>query len=379
MRLSFSSLDNYQTCPLKYKFKEIDKIKEPKTAVQFFGTTLHKVLEYIHTPGFTSPTLEDALDFFSKHWDESVFPNELENRGAFSQGVDIIQRYYTDNDVFRMNIVALEKRFAVDLPYPTDPEKTHVISGVIDRIDRTEKGYEIIDYKTARKMPTQDDVNTNIQLSIYLLAFLKMYPTEKNNLSNIQVSLYFLKHGQKLTATRTQEDLDSVTELFLKVIKDIEEEKFEPRISPLCSWCGYQEICPMWRHKFKEVTVETGEMEKVVEEYIQLKKESTQQRRRFVELQKTIENYIEQEDIQRVFTPNAIVEKSLRKTYGYDEEKLRTLLEPLDRWEDVLKIDGISLRKVLGSLPSSLRKEAEDTKEIKKETSTLVIKKRVKE
>jgi hypothetical protein len=135
----------------------------------------------------------------------------------------------------------------------------------------------------------------------------------------------------------------------------------------------------MWRHKFKEVTVETGEMEKVVEEYIQLKKESTQQRRRFVELQKTIENYMEQEDIQRVFTPNAIVEKSLRKTYGYDEEKLRTLLEPLDRWEDVLKIDGISLRKVLGSLPSSLRKEAEDTKEIKKETSTLVIKKRVKE
>ena len=88
---------------------------------------------------------------------------------------------------------------------------------------------------------------------------------------------------------------------------------------------------------------------------------------------------MEQEDIQRVFTPNAIVEKSLRKTYGYDEEKLRTLLEPLDRWEDVLKIDGISLRKVLGSLPSSLRKEAEDTKEIKKETSTLVIKKRVKE
>jgi len=261
MRLFFSSLNTYQTCSLKYKFKEIDKIKEPKSKEQFFGTLLHQVMQYVHTPGFTSPTLENALEYYASKWDESFFENEMENRSAFAQGVDIIQRYYKDNDVSRINIVALEKRFEIEIEEDGEKRKspegeTHIISGIIDRIDRTENGYDIIDYKTARKMPTQENVDTSIQLSIYLLAFLHMYPEQKNNIENIQVSLYYLKHGQKLTATRTFEELQQVQRIFLDVIDCIQKEQFEPRVSPLCDWCGYQDRCPMWRHKFENERIE---------------------------------------------------------------------------------------------------------------------------
>jgi len=378
MRLSYSSMESYQNCPLKYKYKEIDKLKEPRTAVQFFGTLLHQVLQYIHTPEFTSPTLEDALEYLSSHWDDSLFENEMDNRNAFSQAVTIIQRYYQDNDVARANIVALEKRFQIDLVDPNNPEQSHVISGIIDRIDRTEHGYEIIDYKTARKMPTQDNVDTSIQLSIYLLAFLQMYPKEKDNLENLQVSLYYLKHGQKLSATRTLEDLDKTKELFLEVISNIEAEHFEPHVSPLCDWCGFQESCPMWRHKFESEKVEHKDAQEAIEDYVTLKRKLLVDRRHIVELQKTIQKFMEQEKIGRVFAKDAIVEESLRKTYGYDEKKLKTLLDPIDRWEDVIKVDGVALKKVLGTLPSPLRKEIEDAKELKRETKSLTVKKRGK-
>jgi RecB family exonuclease len=381
MRISFSSLDNYQTCPLKYKYKEIDKIKEPKSKEQFFGTLLHQVMQYVHTPGFTSPTLENALEYYASKWDESLFENEMENRSAFAQGVDIIQRYYKDNDIARTNIVALEKRFEIEIEKDDEKRQSskgemHIISGIIDRIDRTENGYDIIDYKTARKMPTQENVDTSIQLSIYLLAFLDMYPEQRSNIENIQVSLYFLKHGQKLTATRTLEDLEQVRQIFLDVIGCIQKEQFEPRVSPLCDWCGYQDRCPMWRHKFENEKIENKEAQEAIEEYIKLKKESSSQRKRIAELQKTITLFMEQEKIQRVFGHSAIVEQATRQTFDYNKEALKNILEPEDRWEDVLKIDGVALRKILGEVSPSLKKRVEETKELKRETKSLVLKKR---
>ncbi|QQS61186.1 MAG: PD-(D/E)XK nuclease family protein [Candidatus Moraniibacteriota bacterium] len=376
MRISFSSFDNYETCPLKYKYKEIEKIKEPRTKEQFFGTHLHQVMQYIHTPGFVSPSLENALDFYASHWDDSLFENEMENRGAFSQGVDIIQRYYEDNDIANINIVALEKRFEIDIFDEKNQENAHVISGIIDRIDRTADGYEIIDYKTARKMPTQHDADTSIQLSIYLLAFLKMYPKEKNNLKNLKVSLYYLKHRQKITATRTLEDLSEVARLFLSVIENIEQEKFEPRASKLCSWCGFQNICPMWRHSVEKEKIEHQDAQKAIDEYITLKKEITSHNSRIKKMQTIIEDFMNQEGLLRVFGEDKMIEKTYRKTYSFDEERIREILEPLDKWNDVLKIDGIALRKIAGGLPSPTKKSLEEAKKVEKETPGLTLKKR---
>ena len=55
-------------------------------------------------------------------------------------------------------------------------------------------------------------------------------------------------------------------------LKAIEEEKFDPILSPLCDWCGYQKICPLWKHKFVENRqLETGEVKEAIAEYLDLK------------------------------------------------------------------------------------------------------------
>jgi len=373
MRTSYSALDTYQTCPLKYKFQEIDKIKVPKSKEAIFGTIIHSTMKFIHTPNLLFSSLEQALDYFSKLWNSDVFESEQEERAAFSQGVAIIQNYYRKNNPKDFNIVDLESRFQIEIG---KDDNKHVVSGIIDRIDKTEDGYEIIDYKTTKKMPAQEKVDNDIQLSIYLHAFLKRYPKEIDNLSNIKVSLYYLKHGVKLTAMRTKEHLKESEQLLLDTIKTMESGKFEPIISPLCDWCGYQKYCPMWKHKFKEEgKMDSQEIKSAIDGYIEAKARELKIKKEIEELQEKISEYMDLEDVDRVFGEQGVIARILRKTYKYDKKKIKEVLEPLDRWEDVLKIDGIALKNILDVLPFQARKEIEAAKIIDKESKSFSVKK----
>ena len=374
MRISYSAFDTYQSCPLKYKFQEIDKIKTPKSKEAVFGTTVHETMKFIHTPGILSPTLDQAMEHFSNTWNPAVFDSPDEERAAFSQGIRIIQDYYKKNNPANFNIVDLETRFQIEIG---DGDDKHIISGIIDRIDKTEDGYEIIDYKTTKKMPSQEKVDNDLQLSVYLKAFLSRYPKEIENIDKLKVSLYYLKHGVKLSATRTIDQLKKSEQLFLDTIKLIEEKKFEPLISPLCDWCGYQNLCPMWKHKFKELRkIDTEEINKDIQEYIELKSAMTITKDRLAKLQEDIINYMDQEGVERVFGGEGVIARTPRRTYKYDEKKIKDILEPLDKWEDVLKVDGIALKNIMDVLPLVDRKEIEKARVVDKETKSLSVKKK---
>jgi putative RecB family exonuclease len=375
MRISYSSLDNYQNCPLKYKFKEIDHIKEPKSKEAVFGSVLHDTMKFIHTPGILSPTMDQAMEHYSNIWNPAVFESPDEERAAFSQGVKIIQDYMKKNNPADFNVANLESRFQIEIK--DDKNESHIISGIIDRIDKTEDGWEIIDYKTTKKMPSQEKVDNDLQLSVYLKGFLSRYPKEIENLSKIKVSLYYLKHGVKLSAERTVEQLQKGEQIFLDTIKLIEAEKFEPIVSPLCDWCGFQNRCPMWKHKFKELRkIDTEEVNSKIAEYIELKSAINITKERLGKIQEDIMNYLDQEGVERVFGENGIIARTLRKTYKYDDKKIKELLEPLDKWKDVVKIDGIALKNIMGILPVEVRSEIEKAKVVDKETRSLVVKKK---
>jgi RecB family exonuclease/predicted RNA-binding protein YlqC (UPF0109 family) len=373
MRISYSALEAYKSCPLKYKYQAIDRIKTPKSKEAVFGTILHSTMKFIHTPGILSPTLEQTMEFFSNSWNPVVFASPEEERAAFVQGVKIIQDYYRQNNPADFNIVNLESRFQIEIG---EGENKHIISGIIDRIDRTEDGFEIIDYKTTKKMPVQERIETDMQLTVYLSAFLSYYPEERKKLDKIKVSLYFLKHGVKLTASRTVEQLKEAENLFLETIKSIEAGNFEPNISPLCDWCGYQNICPMWKHKYKEtLKIDSEEITALIEEYIDLKSAISLTKNRLMKIQEDIVTYMNQEGVERVFGKNGIIARSLRVTYKYDEKQIQNLLEPLGKWQEVLKLDKTALKNMADLLPASLKKEIEKAKIEDKKTSSLIVKK----
>ncbi len=378
MRISYSSLSSYRTCPLQYKYKEIDHLREPKSKESVFGTIIHSTLKFAYEPALIPPTYEDTLNYFAQAWNDAIYDDPAEERAAFSLGVDILRRYYEKNNPKDAVIVALENRFQINITAPDGTQ--HIISGGIDRIDKTPDGYEIIDYKTTKKMPSQKDVDDHLQLSVYTKAFLDRYPKEISNLKNITVSLYFLKHGVKLSSTRTMEDLKRIDELFFETIADIEKGYFEPRVSALCDWCGFQKICPMWRHKFQDRTPATyEEKEKVLGEYLETKREIDLAKLRLMKLQKTILEYMDAEHVDRLFGNSGIIERARTQKFDYDRERLRTTLESVGKWEQILTINQTLLKKTISTLPIEVRKEIESLKIPGKETLTLRVKKTVAE
>ncbi len=373
MNTSFSALDTFQTCPLKYKFQEIDKIRTPKSPEAVFGSLMHSTMKFIHDGNFVLPTQKDALNYFSKNWNSEIFEEEVQERAAFAQGVKIIQDYYKKNKPEEFQIVDLESRFSIEMP---DKNETHLISGFIDRIDKTADGFEIIDYKTSRKLPPQNSVDDNLQLLIYLLAFLKRYP--KVSPDKVKLSLYFLKHGTKLSTQKKEDQIEEEKMKIIDVINAVKKSDFQPQVSPLCDWCGYQEMCPMWKHKFKqkqELSVKSQEeKEKIIQEYIELQQKIKDYRKKIAELNEQVLKIMEEEKAERLFSGDKIIARTPRKTWKYDEEKLKNILEEAGMWENVLKVDGAKLRKVAETLPPKVKKQVEDSKYIDKETFSLSVK-----
>ena len=374
MNTSFSALESFKNCPLRYKFSQIDKIRSPKKSPEaVFGSLIHSTMQFIHSGSFLLPTQKDALNHFSQNWNPEVFENEFQERSAFAQGIRIIQNYYKHNDPQKINIVDLESRFSVDLKHQGE---VHLISGIIDRIDKTDDGYEIIDYKTANKLPSQAHIEDNLQLLIYLLAFIKRYPDLAKNPEKVKLSLYFLKHNTKLSTTKNLSQLEQEKEKILKLFDEIKKSDFQATTSPLCDWCDYQEICPMWKHKFKTKFESTDkEKEALIGQYLELQDQAKEIRQEISALQKNILGIMENDKVDRLFGSGKIISKTKRQTFAYNEKKLKEILEKKKLWDAVVKVNQTQLNKALKTLSAQEKQAVEKTKELKSESYGLSVKK----
>lgn len=379
MRISYSALETFKQCPLKFKFQYLDKIPTPKSKAALFGTLIHKTLKVLHEPGLIVPTEEELLKFFNDNWDPLIYADEREGEMAFSQGVKILKDYYAKNYPANFNVLALETPFEVPIK---QGDELHLITGKIDRIDKTTDNiFEIIDYKTAKKMPSQESVNKDLQLSVYHLGVANRWPSIIQEKRLVKVSLYFLKHGEKLSSLRDSENLEATKENILKSIENINQakqtEKFDPKPGPLCDWCDFQRRCPFFRHKFAEEKLffNDQDIKTLLNEYSTIDEELAEKDKRLKEIKANLNKFMEQEGLERLFGDDGYLTRSLVQRFKYDGEALRQLLEPLGRWQDVLKIDEAKLKRIIKELPGELRTKIESVKKLDKEYKTTAFKK----
>lgn len=367
MKTSYSALDTFKTCRLKYKFQEIDKIKAPKSKEAVFGTIIHNTFKFLHTSRPISPTIEEALEYFNSLWNSEVYQDKQEETAVLSEGVRIIQNYCAKNNLKNFNVVDLETRFSIDIGNDI------TLGGVIDRIDRLDDdSFEIIDYKTSRSLPSQKDVDGNFQLSVYYMALLDRWPKMEKP---VKLSLYYLKHNIKLSTTRTSRQINETKQYIFDTISEIEKGDFDPTPNALCDWCGYRQYCPMFKHKFKkDKTAEDIDIQAVLKEYYQLKSEDKKNSRRIAELQKIINDYCDLNGLERVFGDGIYITRVLQQRYNYDINKVRSILEPLGKWNEVISVDSVKLKKVISELPYKEKKEIERVRELKKEFKSLSLK-----
>jgi putative RecB family exonuclease len=382
MRISYSSLETFTVCPAKFKFGAIDKIKVPQSKEAFFGTIIHETLRMLHDPAkIVPPTEEEVLKYFSNRWVPEMWADKDEESIAFSQGVKILKEYYQKNYPTNFNIVDLETRFDAQV-FDKDSNENHLITGKIDRIDKIKNGFEIIDYKTSKKMPPQKSIDENLQLSTYHLGIANRWPSIEEKNAKVKLSLYFLRHSEKLSTERTAEQLNETREKILRIIRQIKEmeekEEFKPRANALCDWCGYQKWCPLFAHKFLEKKgASEEEMKKAVEEYFEIKGESKKNSRRIAELQEIINQYLDKQNLERVFIDSGYITRSEQERNSWNEEKVREILEKEKKWNEVSKLDSAKLKKILGTLPLEIQEKIRKALKVQK-TFTLLKEKKTK-
>lgn len=382
MRISYSAIEVFKKCPQKYKFKEIDRIKEPSSIDAMFGAAIHDALQYFHSQK-QLPSLESLMEYFLEEWEERKEKMKEKNIPDFQwqltgqEAKNILTNYYNDSKDKNCHVVALESKFEVPIEYNGD---FHILTGKIDRIDRLEDGsFEIIDYKTSRQLPSQETINENLQLSIYHLGLIEKWPEFKSR--DIKLTLYFLKHREKISSKKDDRNLTETKEKLIKTISEIQNSKFSPTASGLCDFCGYKNICPMWKHKTStdeqdQIDISTTDIKSIISEFVDTKSQISDHEKRLDELKDIINSYCDQQGLEQVFNNDGIsIMRQLQQRHEYDVDKIKTILEPLNKWHEVIAIDSKKLQTIQKSLPIHIRNALKDSKVFASEFKKFLVKK----
>ncbi|MEE9289356.1 MAG: ATP-dependent DNA helicase [Bacteroidota bacterium] len=236
LRLSFSQIDTYQTCPLKYKFRYIYKIPTPPKAYFVYGDIQHRVLEAFFSKIKRGEEVSDETlqRLYQERWREGRFIDTLQQVEYKKRGYSELQEFYERNKESLKEPLALEDDFRISIG-------GHKVTGRIDRIDALDDdSVEVIDYKTGRPKG-QDNADKSMQLSIYALAVRERFEKEPRLLS-----FYYLTNNEKVSSSRTDEQLEAAKKSILEVAEEILGENFEPNRNFHCEWCDFKPICPAW-------------------------------------------------------------------------------------------------------------------------------------
>jgi DNA helicase II / ATP-dependent DNA helicase PcrA len=235
LRLSFSRINTFQTCPLRYKFQYVYRLAEPLSHQLSFGQSVHNTLNtfYQEIKQGRQPSLERLNELLEKHWIPIGYTSPAHHEARKKRGQEILGNFFKTNSEAWVIPEYLERPFTLKVPSGLS------VSGRIDRIDRLSDGtLEIIDYKTG-KLKDQKHADKDLQLSIYALACKQVFKLPVSKLS-----LYYLEDNKKITTTRSSEQLTATQQELQVIAETMTTSDFAPKPSPfICKYCDYRLVC----------------------------------------------------------------------------------------------------------------------------------------
>lgn len=251
-RYSYSRLDTYASCPLKYKFQYVDRVKvEVGPSVEaFLGSRVHDALEWLYRQvqlGLT-PSVDEVLARYGEVWDAEwtdavriVRPGMAAD--SYRQlGEKCLRLYHARHAPFSEGVVlGLEEPFSLDLGEGIE------LAGFMDRLMKQDGDiYEVHDYKTSGTLPKPEEAARDVQGGLYALAVRSRFPHARE----VRLVWHYLRFDERLVTTRSPEELGALRADTVNRVREIERAtEFPPHESALCAWCEYCGICPAKGHR----------------------------------------------------------------------------------------------------------------------------------
>ena len=253
---SHTRLATFEDCPRQYYYRYIRKLSvEAAEGIELLlGKCVHRALEKLYRERLLGKrnTAEELVEFFNADWQQAyqdgivIVRTDLCAEDYRRSGEECLRRYYARHEPFEeATTIAIEECVVIDL----DGTGRYMLQGYVDRISQRNDGtYEIHDYKTNVKLPSQADKDNDRQLALYQIGIGKRW----NDVAEVELVWHFLRFEKEIRSTRTQQDLDDLRADTIRLIDDIEsrqdEVDFETHESKLCDWCPFQSFCPVRKH-----------------------------------------------------------------------------------------------------------------------------------
>jgi len=272
--LSYSQLRRYRTCPRQYEFSNIKKIPWGISEGESFGASVHNALkrwgeeemkifgggletkdkgQRTKGKGQGQGVREDQLGLFIPEkrpqtgllteeklleiWHQSfvfnTFPTQFEADFARKRGEELMRQFFLWWSQVPRSVVAVEKSFSLAIDGVT-------IAGRLDRIEQTEQGVRIVDYKTTAPC-TQEEADADLQLSLYALASETLFEKPCTEL----LLLFLSESGvvERSTQRSASQLKDARTQIQL-IRERMEAKDFRPTPSvSACKRCPYRGVC----------------------------------------------------------------------------------------------------------------------------------------
>ena len=228
--LSYSAIAAYRDCPKQYWYRQEQRLPAVQSAEAVHGVIQHEVLRQAGEARKSGREVTAAAlkAIHEQVWRQSAFPDPL--RVATFKRIGAAQlEAYRGRGGFDVPPEFLEQPFSAALDGWT-------LRGVIDRIDRTESGWRIVDYKSGRPLTRS---RRDLQVALYALG-----ASNALRLDPMELEVVYLATGESVKVDKVKDRVADATSQAAEVAEGVREGRFEARPERRrCRLCPYRLAC----------------------------------------------------------------------------------------------------------------------------------------
>jgi len=245
-RASPSRLLAWLDCPRRYRLQYLDRPQpppRPQRAHTSMGVAVHNALRDWWDLPEQQRTPTAGAELVRSSWIDVGFRDPDQSVQWRDRAKGQVAAYLADVDP-RTQPLGIERTVSLRTA-------NLALQGRIDRLDDRPDGLTVVDYKTSRVAPTDDDARTSLPLALYAASVWKMFRRRC-----VRVELHHLPTGAVVGHEHTPESLKRKVEEAESIARDargaeedyaavgVESSRFPARVGPLCQWCDFRAHCP---------------------------------------------------------------------------------------------------------------------------------------